>query len=155
MPISIPLINGVRHSFASINAKVGGRRFLIASLNYSEKQTTTKVRGNSPIPVGMPIGDYDVSGDFEMCIEEFTDFLRVLAPSGQGYMTKMFDLDFTYEAEGNPYIINHLIVGARMTEISSSRSQGNEGLREKATFEALQMKRDGKFGLDINISLTF
>lgn len=154
MSIAIPLINGVRHSFASIEAKVAGRRFLIASLNYTEKQTTSKLRANSPVPLGMPIGDYDVSGDFEMYIEDFTDFLRVLAPSGTGYMTKMFDLDFTYQADGNPYVINHLILGARMTEISSSRTQGNEGLKEKATFEALQMKRDGKFGLDINISLT-
>jgi len=155
MAISVPLINGVRHSYASIEAKVNGKRFYCTSLNYNEKNEFGTLRANSSMPLGFTAGDYSVDGDFEMPLEDFTDFLSVLAPSGTGYMNVMFDFDVTYQASGNIYVINHFISGVRMKEIGSSRSQGNEALREKVSFEALQLKRNGKFGLDVTLSLGF
>ena len=38
-PVSVPLVNGFRYSFASVEAKVAGQIFFILAINYSRTRS--------------------------------------------------------------------------------------------------------------------
>ena len=152
MAISIPLINGERHAFASVELRIEGKRYTCNSWNHTEKNEFGEVVGNSTEVLGYTPGDHRHEVDFEMYLEDFTDFIRSL---GNGYMKKMFSADVSYQLDGNSYVINEFYSGIKMTEISASQSQSNEGLKRKVSGKCLQMRRDDRFGIDVSINLTF
>lgn len=85
--ILYPFINGVRHSFSSIELKLGNQIFTgFKSINYSRKRTRTMVRGNSPDPLAKTRGDNEYTADCELYLAEWNLF-QAQINSGQGLIS--------------------------------------------------------------------
>lgn len=134
-PIAYPLINGVRHSFASIELKLNGQIFIgFKSINYTRTRSRSLVRGNSPDPLGKTQGDNDYSADFELYLAEWNLFQSQLGP---GYGDKFYQILATYSANGFD-TIQDVINGCTVDSTEASQSQGPDPLVRK--FDAKPLK---------------
>lgn len=139
-PIAYPLINGVRHSFASIELKLNNQIFIgFKSINYTRTRSRTKVRGNSPDPLGKTIGENDYSTDAEMYLAEWNLFQSQL---GAGYGDVFFQILVTYSANGFD-TIQDVINGCTVDSTEASQSQGPDPLVRKFDFSPLKILFNG------------
>lgn len=139
-PIQYPLINGTRHSFASIELKLNGQIFIgFKSLNYTRTRSRTVVRGNSPDPLGKTMGENDYSADAEVYLAEWNLFQDLL---GKGYGDVFFQVLATYSANGFD-TIQDVINGCTLDSTEVSQSQGPDPLVRKFTLSPLKILFNG------------
>ncbi len=139
-PIQYPLINGVRHSFASIELKLNGQIFIgFKSINYSRKRTRAVVRGNSPDPLGKTIGDNEYTTDAEIYLAEWNLFQSLLGP---GYGDVFFQVLATYSANGFD-TIQDVINGCTLDSTEASQGQGPDPLVRKFDLAPLKILFNG------------
>lgn len=148
-----PLINGVRHSWASVSIKAGGITWGgITEINYAPKLDAQYVRGAGPLPIASTTGMGSMSADMTMLEEEFNSFIQTLGspgPLGGGaaFMTSFFTAEITKSNEG--YIEGPMstIVDqftARITEVSAAASSGSgDALVRKMTLLPISMNING------------
>ncbi len=140
-PISYPLINGVRHSFASIELKLKEQIFIgFKSVNYSRTRSRTKVRGNHPDPLGKTQGENDYSADIELYLAEWNLFQEQL---GAGYGDVFFQVLVTYSANGFD-TIQDVINGCTLDSTEASQQQGPDPLVRKFDLSPLKILFNGK-----------
>lgn len=139
-----PQINGNYYSFANIEFRVNGLFILgIKSINYGNKVGSTFVRGTNQMPLGTTQGQYEPKCDIEILRPQFNLFL---AAAGNGYMAVNYTITVTY---GNPLdngllpTVTDLIVGAKITDVDLSNSEGVEASSVKVTFLPLQILLNG------------
>lgn len=145
MGIQYPAINGVRHSFASIDLTVKGKRFVgFKEVNYNQDLEPGEVRGAHPELLGRTIGDLKNDGSLTLYEEEWKELLEAL---GDGYMQQSFDITVSY-SHGNEAInigvTTDELIGCRIKKIDKSRSQGTDGLEVKLDLHIMRIKLDGK-----------
>lgn len=134
--ISYPLINGARHSFASIELKISTQIFVgFKSINYSRTRSRTLIRGNSPDPLGKTRGDNEYSADVEMYLAEANQLLTLL---GKGYGDVFFPINVSYSENGFDTITDNLI-GCTIDSTEASQSQGSDGLTRKFNLTPLKI----------------
>lgn len=139
-PIQYPLINGVRHSFASIELKLSTQLFIgFKSINYSRTRNRTIVRGNSPDPLGKTRGENDYSADCEVYLAEWNLFQALL---GKGYGDVFFPVIVTYSENGFDTITD-TITGCSIDSTEASQSQGSDPLTRKFDLKPLKIKFAG------------
>lgn len=139
-----PLINGVRYSFASIEADVAGRTVLgMKEIAYTETLEPGEVRGTGSQLLGRTAGDYSVEPSMTMYREEWDDLLDAL---GEGYLRKSFDVKVTYADEGAPTKTDRL-VGCRIKSVEQSNSQGTDALEVKLDLHCMYLVRDERAGI--------
>jgi hypothetical protein len=150
---SYPLVNGVRHSWASVGASAGGITYGgFTEINYAAKLDAQYVRGAGPLPIGTTTGQGSMTLDFTMLEEEFKMFVQTLgSPSllggGAGFMTSFFDLEVQKSNEG--YIEGGMstitdTMKVRITEVTAAMSTSNaDGLVRKCTCLPLTMRFNG------------
>lgn len=123
--IQYPLINGVRHSFSSIEAKLAGSIFLgMKSINYSRTRSRGWARGTSPDPLGKTLGDNEYKADVELYLAEFNVFI-VNALGGAGYGDVFFSVSVTYTLPNFDTIVDQ-IIGCTLDTTDASNSQGTD-----------------------------
>lgn len=135
MPTSIqyPLINGVRHSFASIEFKLwtpsGAGQIYVGfkSINYSRKRTRSQPRGAHPDPLGKTRGDNDYAADCELYLAEWNLFQATL---GKGYGDIAGQVIVTY-GENQFDVITDTLNGCNIDSTEASQSQGPDALVRK------------------------
>ena len=141
-PIQYPLINGARHSFASIELKLGANIFIgFKSINYSRKRTRSLVRGNSPDPMGKTIGDNEYTADCELYIAEW-NLLQSQIASGNGYGDVFFQVLVTYSANGFD-TIQDTLNGCTIDSTDASNGQGPDPLVRKFDLNPLKILFNG------------
>lgn len=134
--ISYPVINGQRHSFASIELKIGSLIFLgFKSINYSRTRTRALVRGNSPDPLGKTRGENEYSADCEMYLAEWNLLMSTL---GKGYGDATFSVNVTYSENGFDTITDNLL-GCTIDSTEASQSQGSDPLTRKFNLAPLKI----------------
>lgn len=139
-PIQYPLINGVRHSFASIELKLNSQIFIgFKSINYTRTRSRSKVRGNSPDPLGKTMGENDYTADCEVYIAEWNLFQELLGP---GYGDVFFPVLVTYSANGFD-TIQDVINGCTMDSTEASNSQGPDPTIRKFDLAPLKILYNG------------
>lgn len=139
-PIAYPLVNGVRHSFASIELKLNAQIFIgFKSINYNRTRSRAKVRGNSPDPLGKTIGDNDYTADAELYLAEWNQFQSSL---GVGYGDVFFQVLVTYSANGFD-TIQDVINGCTIDSTEASQSQGPDPLVRKFDLAPLKILYNG------------
>jgi hypothetical protein len=127
-PIQYPLVNGIRHSFASIEAKLDGQLYIgFKSINYEAALEPGVIKGTHPDPLGDTLGDATYSADFEMWLAEWNLFQAAL---GNGYMVRRFQITVTYVTAGFDTIVD-LINLVRIKKVAAANTQGPEGLSRK------------------------
>ncbi len=139
-PISYPLINGVRHSFSSIELKLKGQIFVgFKSINYSRTRSRAFVRGNHPDPIGKTQGENEYSADCELYLAEWNKFQKDL---GAGYGDLPFEVFVTYSANGFD-TIQDVIRGCTMDSTEASNAQGPDASIRKFDMNPLKILFDG------------
>jgi hypothetical protein len=153
LPPSYPLINGVRHSWASVSGSCGGITYGgFQEINYSPKLDAQYVRGAGPLPIGTTTGLASMTADFTILEEEFKMMQQTLgSPSpiggGAGFMTTFFDLEVQKSNEG--YIEGGMstitdTMKVRITEVSAAmQASSGDALVRKCTCLPISMFLNG------------
>ena len=143
-PIVYPLINGARHSFASVEVKVAGQIYFATSVNYSRKRNRTVVRGNHPDPLGKTRGENEYSADIEFLLSEYNALQAALiAQANQqnlngGYGDVAFQVIVTY-AENGLDTVTDTINGCTMDSTEASNAQGADPTKRKFEMNPLKI----------------
>lgn len=139
-PIQYPLINGVRHSFASIELKLNNLIFIgFKSINYNRTRNRAFVRGNHPDPIGKTRGENEYKADTELYLAEFNMFQAELGP---GYGDVFFQILVTYSENGFD-TIQDVINGCTLDTTDVSQSQGSDPLVRKFDLNPLKILFNG------------
>jgi hypothetical protein len=139
-PVSYPLVNGVFHSFASIELKVDGVIYAaVKAVNYKQSLTPTKVRGAHAEPLGRTRGDLEADGDIELYEQQG---FQLLSQLGDGYLEKVFSITVTYSENGLDTITDE-IVQVRIQEVDKSNAQGTDASSIKFTLNIMKIKLNG------------
>lgn len=148
MPLQYPQINGVRYDFSSVDIKapdVSGAVPVVGfkSLNYKHSLKPGKLKGNKAQPYGRTRGTYEASGDAEVYKSEWDAFTTLLGP---GYMERSFQLVASHSEPslGPDLLIVDQLIGVRITDEEDSKSEGEEPLIVKVTFDIMMLKPNGK-----------
>lgn len=139
-PIQYPLINGLRHSFSSIELKINGQIFVgFKSINYNRTRSRSMAYGNSPDPLGKTRGTNEYKADCELLLAEFHVFMSSL---GAGYGDKAFDISVTYTENGFD-TISDVIRGCTIDTTDSSNSQGTDPSVRKIELNPIKILFNG------------
>lgn len=146
-PLLYPIINGHRYSWASVEIKIGGTRFVgIKEVSYSQELEPGEVRGAHPQLIGRTRGTLKPEASLTLFEEEWNTLLETL---GDGYYEKSFDVVVSY-SESDPLLgviagtITDTIRGCRIKKVEKSRSEGNDGLEVKLDLSVLWIEFNGK-----------
>lgn len=144
-----PLINGVRHSYASIELDVNGKKFYgHREISYSQDLEPGEVRGAHAQLLGRTRGDLKAEGSLTTYLGEWKKLLSAL---GNGYMEKSFDITVSYAEDGQPTVTDKLR-GCRIKKVEESHSQGTDGLTVKIDLHIMWIEYDGKKPLNKMLS---
>lgn len=144
--LPFPLVNGVRHSWSCVSAKVAGLTIGgITEINYAPKLEAAIVRGAGPLPIAHTTGQASYTADMSILLQEYQDLVTAL---GASYMTAMFDVEVSYSDEGYTAsgvgTYTDVIKRCRITEISAAMSNGSaDALVRKLTLLPLEMTLNG------------
>ena len=139
-PIQYPNVNGVRHSFASIELKLAGQVFIgFKSIEYTRTRERGIVQGNHPDPLGKTRGKNTYKGSVELYLAEWNVFQKQL---GAGYGDKLFSLLVTYGENGFDTITDE-INGCSMDSTEGGGSEGTDPSTRKFDLSPLKILFDG------------
>jgi hypothetical protein len=143
MTVAYPLINGVRHSWASIEIRVAGNIVLgITEINYNDGLEPGVVRGAGARPIALTTGEASFDGDFTILLEEFNTLVSLLGPR---WKTVAFDIVVSYSEEDSGLTtIVDTIQGARITKTEAGNSSGStDGTTRKCTIKPMGLLWNG------------
>lgn len=142
MAIQYPDINGKRYSFASIEAKINGAKYLgFKSINYSDGIEPGIVKGTSPQPLGRTRGEYSASGDCEVYLEEAQAVIDAL---GEGWGEKPIQIVVQFAEDGKA-VQTHQLNGVLLTKAEHSNAVGTDASSVKFTMSIISpILRNGK-----------
>jgi hypothetical protein len=142
-PISVPLVNGFRHSWASVEIKLAGVIFYITAVNYERTRSRTLVKVNHPDPISKTRGSNEYKADCEMLLAEFTAFqaallIASLATGGLlGYGDIFFDVVVQYTENGLDTVTDTI----KNCTLDSTKAANQEGTDpSKRTFDLGPLK---------------
>lgn len=144
-PLTLPLINGVRHAASSVEVKVAGIIIVgVKSVNYSRTRTRSMVRGFHPDPVGQTLGENEYSADMEMYFAEYMLLQNTLLQlgGGKGYGDVTFDVLCTYGAAGFDTVTD-TIRGCNLDSVETGLSQGPDAITRKINLGPLKILYGG------------
>jgi hypothetical protein len=152
IPIPYPFLNGVRHSFASVEFKFNGVIFTgIASMNYSRKRNRGLIRGNHPDPMGKTIGENEYTADCELYVAEWNLFQSTLGNAGKGYGDAFFTATAVYSANGFDMITDTLL-GCTIDSVEATLAKGVDGLTRKLDLSPLKILFNGQDDLAVPLA---
>jgi hypothetical protein len=160
-PITFPLINGVRHAWASIEINVAGQIIMgIKSINYSRTRTRVIGYGTSQDPLFKTRGKNEYKCDFEMFLAEFNFLQQILlgqanggvaavntggaapAQTAAGYGDVFFSILVTYSESGLDTIQDR-IEGNTLDTTDASNSEGADPTVRKVETNPLKIYFNG------------
>jgi hypothetical protein len=127
--LQYPLVNGDRHSWASVeitvnNLTIGG----ITAINYEALLDGQPVRGAGPLVIGHTLGQASWTGDFEILLEEWKMLQQTLGP---GFMQTYFGIRVSYSARGMSTVVDTLD-GCRVKSLgATAQSSSGDALVRK------------------------
>ena len=135
-PLQFPLINGSMFSYSSIELNMNGTIFRgFKSIDYSRKRDRPAQYGNSPDPLGKPVGKNSYEATGEIYVAEFRNFVQSL---GAGYGDVYFQVTVTYQQNGFD-TVQDVIDGCTLDEMSASFTEGTDALSQKFALNPLKI----------------
>jgi hypothetical protein len=153
MPLAVPIINGQRYDFTSVQIMVNGVPIVgraPSSINYSDTLEPGVVRGGSALPLGLTRGEYSAEATLELPKEESDTLITALAATtlGAGYMEARFEISVAYaEILGRTQVDQ--LNGCRVRRVDESHARGAEGLTVRFELFVQAIIRNGKPPLGI------
>lgn len=166
MPVSYPVVNGIRFDFSSIQFRVNGKVFPgIKSLSFNHAMEPGLVRGTAAQVIGRTRGQYNSEGSVELYREDADDFLTIIAPNsfvtggqnGTGFMEVQFDVGVTYfePIQGlTPAAQMDIMKGCRIKKEDISNASGSDPSTIKYDFHIMYLIRNGRAPISASGSLT-
>lgn len=148
-PLQYPLVNGSRHSWASVEVKVAGQIYYATAANYSRKRNRTMVRENHPDPTGKTRGSNDYSADIEMLLAEYNLLQAALISQAQqqnlngGYGDVFFQVVVSYSENGLDTVTD-TINGCTMDSTEASNAEGTDPTKRKFELSPLKILFGGQ-----------
>lgn len=147
--IPYPLINGVRHSYSSVETRVNGIIILgCTEVNYTPTLDPAVVRAAGALPIGLTLGNMEYEGDITLLLQEFNNLIVQL---GDGFMTVPFDIIVNYDpglggvttGQGLE-VITDTLQGCRITKVEASQSSGStDAIVRKCTLKPTAVLLNG------------
>jgi hypothetical protein len=139
-PLQIPLINGVRHSFASIELKVNSIIFRgVKAINYTRKNERVFGYGNNSDPLFKTRGKNGYTADLEMYLAEFNYLISSMGPKYGGIF---FPVYVTYSENGlDP--IQDVILGCTIDSTEANNTESADPLVRKIELGPLKILYNG------------
>jgi hypothetical protein len=144
-PVALPLINGRRYQFSSIEFSVlkpdGTTEIFIEinSISYGDALDIAFVRGTNAAPIGWTEGEYEAE---DTVVTFYKSALqRLIDAVGPGYLGANFSLTVKYSANGEPLTTDRIT--CRLSGLKDSPAVGNEPLSVEATFKTMIVTRNG------------
>lgn len=142
-PIPVPLLNGYRHAFSSVEFNFNGQIFTgVKSLNYARTRSRAKVMGNHPDPIGKTRGENDYTCDAEIYFAEFMLFMRTLKGDANGAANGYGDVFFNIKATyGETWFdtVTDVVNGCTLDTTEVALAQGTDPLTRKFTTNPLKI----------------
>lgn len=134
MTAPVPLINGHRYSFASVEvaAIIGGRKAQIFpdiyNIKYNDKLNISYVRGTSRVPIGSTAGTWE--GEASILIgKSSATAMKLIA--GPGWLGVSFNIIVSYADVGEIFTLDTL--SCRISGCDDDHSEGPDGLQSLIT----------------------
>lgn len=144
--VDTPLINGRRHSWASLEVTVANFPVVsgITELNYKWTMDPGIAKGAGPLPQGFTDGEWEGDGDISLQLEESYLLQKLLAEAngGDGFALVPFNILAQYDTLGFKVHTDELL-GCRISDFDGSNGQGPDPLVRKYSLKILRMKFDG------------
>ena len=142
--IPYPLVNGVRHSFTSIELNLAGLIFRgFKSINYSRNRSRAMPYGNSPDPLGKTRGKNEYKADCELYLAEWHVFQQTLISLGSGYGDQPFFVLVTYGENWFDTIQDQLL-GCTLDTTDASNSEGTDPTVRKSELNPIKVLFNGQ-----------
>lgn len=146
-PIQYPLINGLRHSFNSIEINIGGLILYGTAINYKRTRSRTMVQVNHPDPIGKTRGSNAYTADIELLLAEYNMLQQQLIAlaaqqQGTGYGDVPFSVLATHTENGLDTIQDALI-GCTMDTTEGSHQVSNDPTKRKFELNPLKIYFNG------------
>ena len=135
MSLISPLINGNYFAFSDIQLRVDGLLFAgVKSISYSDNLERAKVRGSASVPLGLTKGRYEAKGDVEMYLDAFTTMVSTVG-GNVAWRQVPLAISITYgpNVGMNIPLVNDIIPGAYIGEVTAGNTEGDEPLTRKFT----------------------
>jgi hypothetical protein len=146
---AFPLVNGLRHSWASIEINLNGAIFYGTGVNWSRKRARTLVRVNHPDPVGKTRGNNEYTGDVELLLAEANLFQsQLIAAANQqnlngGYGDVFFSVLVQFTELGLDTVTVQLL-GCTADSWEQSNAESTEGSKVKMELSPLKVLINGQ-----------
>jgi len=153
-PIQYPLVNGYRHSWASIEVKVAGQIYYATAVNYSRKRSRTKVKENHPDPTAKTRGSNDYDADIELLLSEYNALQAALINQANqqglngGYGDVFFQVIVSYTENGLDTVTD-TILGCTMDSTEAANAEGTDPSKRKFEMSPLKILFNGQDDLAI------
>lgn len=139
----VPLINGIRYSWASIELKIRGKIVTgITEISYKNMVEREKVRGQGRVAQGITEGDLDCEASMTLALEDYQALLDELAPDKIGAFDQTFTAVVSYEIPSGK-VITDTLIDCRIKEGDKSHSRGTEGLTVTCPMDVMEILEDG------------
>lgn len=142
MAVSYPMINGKRHSWASIELRTDGDIILgFTEIDYKASLDPGEVRGAGSAPIAFTMGNSSFEGSVSFLLEEFNS---LVSSKGAGWMGASFEIIVSYSEDGLTTIVD-TIQGVRFTSVENSASSSStDAVVRKLPFKALNILYNGQ-----------
>lgn len=149
-PVLYPLINGTRHSFASVEAKVAGQIFPLVEINYNRERKREYLRGNHPDPFGKTLGENEYTADGTWPLAEWNLIQALLqkkavqggAQARAGYGNVFFPIYVTYSENGFDTICD-VLIGCTLDSAEAAAKQGPSPMLRKSMLNPVKILYNG------------
>jgi hypothetical protein len=136
--IPYPMVDGVRASFVSIEAKFAGQVIPgITKIDYERTRSRTKLYGTNRDPIAKTAGTNEYKATAEMYLAEFVQFISNVL-GGAGYGDKFFSVDVTYSVTGMD-LVHDQIIGCTLDSTKASNAQGTEGSKREVDLDPVKI----------------
>jgi hypothetical protein len=146
-----PNINGVAPDWAQIRVSISdhGRTLGLKGIDYSDKMSREKVRGEGALPMELTEGEYDAECSLTMNFREarkLQDSLRAKADSlGIPLYNLAFSITVLYRLDSGAQLIQDTIEGCKIQSFENSHEQGSKGLEVKIPVDCMRIKWNGVY----------
>lgn len=123
--MNTPLINGIRHSWASIKCNVLGRTVTgITAINYEDKQEKTNNYGAGIYPVSRGLGKYEATASITLHAYETEAIQRSIGVGRRIQDIAPFDIVVSYINDSDQ-LVTHVLRNCEFTNNKRDVKQGD------------------------------
>jgi hypothetical protein len=135
------LINGFYHDHSSRRVTFGDTEIAgISEISYRDGLEPGVVPGTRAIPMGMTRGKYEAEASLTMNKRRWQKYV---ASKGDGFLERVVPVSISHRDDDGYGMITDELVGARVTKVEDSSSEGGDPINVQITLKPIYIKWNG------------